>query len=235
MSKYIDAEKLISEIERLKDKYPSWQLKLAMDDLYNLIPSLQQEQPKKRLIQVKCLYPYDESWQKNKVYTCEVWHHGDLNRDFWDVYYDYGKDSRYVQFSSIELLSEEFVVIQEQPKGGCSEKPNDHTELSEEQPEFPSGEDVMTMCNQILIDWVKEGKTQEEKEQREQAHIRFFELYDDYLMHERPEVDLEEETKRWWKEHLHINPENKLWMDAHQSVVFARHFYELGFNVRKEK
>ena len=41
-----------------------------------------QEQPKKRLIQVKCLYPHDESWQKNKVYTCEVWHHGDLNRDF---------------------------------------------------------------------------------------------------------------------------------------------------------
>lgn len=50
--------------------------------------------------------------------------------------------------------------------------------------EVPSGEDVMTMCNQILIDWVKEGKTQEEKEQREQAHIRFFELYDDYLMQE---------------------------------------------------
>lgn len=77
---------------------------------------LQQEKPKKRLIQVKCLYPYDESWKKNKVYTCEVWHHGYLNRDFWDVYYDYGKDPRYVQFPSIELLNEEFVVIQEQPE-----------------------------------------------------------------------------------------------------------------------
>ena len=52
----------------------------------------------------------------------------------------------------------------------------------------------------------------------------------DSLQQEQPEVDLEKETKRWWKEHLHLNPENQLWMDAHQSVVFARHFYELGKN-----
>lgn len=55
------------------------------------------------------------------------------------------------------------------------------------------------------------------------------------LQQEQPEVDLEKEAKRWWKEHLHLNPENKLWMDAHQSVVFARHFYELGLNARKEE
>jgi hypothetical protein len=42
------------------------------------------------------------------------------------------------------------------------------------------------------------------------------------------EVDLEKETKKWWKEHLHLNPENKLWMDAHQSVKLAKHFFELG-------
>lgn len=42
------------------------------------------------------------------------------------------------------------------------------------------------------------------------------------------EVDLEKETKKWWKERLHLNPENKLWMDAHQSIVFAKHFFELG-------
>ena len=45
MSKYIDAEKLIAEIERLKGKYPSWQLKLAIDDLNEFITSIQQEQP----------------------------------------------------------------------------------------------------------------------------------------------------------------------------------------------
>lgn len=47
------------------------------------------------------------------------------------------------------------------------------------------------------------------------------------------EVDLEKETKKWWKEHLHLNPENKLWMDAHQSVVFAKHFFELGLKAQK--
>ena len=45
MGKYIDSEKLIAEIKRLKDKYPSWQLKLAMDDLCDFITTLQQEQP----------------------------------------------------------------------------------------------------------------------------------------------------------------------------------------------
>ena len=56
----------------------------------------------------------------------------------------------------------------------------------------------------------------------------------DSLQQEQPEVGLEKETNRWWKEHLHLNPENKLWMDAHQSVVFARHFYELGLKAKEE-
>lgn len=119
--KYIDAEKLIERLEEMKraeyENCGGVNSKTgALQEVQELITSLQQEQPKERLIQVKCLYPYDESWQKNKVYTCEVWHHGDLNRDFWDVYYDYGKDPRYVQFTSIELLNEEFVVIHEQPE-----------------------------------------------------------------------------------------------------------------------
>lgn len=47
------------------------------------------------------------------------------------------------------------------------------------------------------------------------------------------EVDLEEETRKWWKKHLRLNPANQLWMDAHQSVVFAKHFYELGLQSQK--
>lgn len=43
--KYIDAEKLIAETKRLKDIYPSWQVKSAMDDLCDFITSLHQEQP----------------------------------------------------------------------------------------------------------------------------------------------------------------------------------------------
>ena len=45
------------------------------------------------------------------------------------------------------------------------------------------------------------------------------------------EVDLDKETKKWWKERLHLNPESQLWMDAHQSIVFAKHFFELGLSV----
>lgn len=78
---------------------------------------LQQEQSKERLIQVKCISPYDESWEENKIYVCEVWHHSDLNKDFWDVYYDYGNNPKYVQFSSIKMLNEEFAIVkQEQPE-----------------------------------------------------------------------------------------------------------------------
>lgn len=92
----------------------------------------------------------------------------------------------------------------------------------EQKPEVLSGEDVMTMCNQILIDWVKEGKTQEEREQREQAHIRFFELYDDYMMQEQSEVDLEKETNNW--------------LDSGPYTVreTTRHFYKLGLKAKEE-
>ena len=48
------------------------------------------------------------------------------------------------------------------------------------------------------------------------------------------EVDLEKETEKWWKEHLHLNPKNKLWMDAHQSVVLAKYFFELGLKKQNE-
>lgn len=135
MNKYIDSEKLIAEIKKLKrsvelnrEHYNNTSLEsrndldayyaqeLILNSLIDTITSLLHEQPKKRLIQVKCLNPYDESWQKNKVYTCEVWHHGDLNRDFWDVYYDYGKDPKYVQFSSLQMLNEEFAIIQDESK-----------------------------------------------------------------------------------------------------------------------
>lgn len=117
---YIDAEKLIAKInnklmsvnlEKLGNfgSHRVW----AYNDVKNIIYSLQQEQPKSKLVKVRCVFPFDETWEKNKIYTCEVWHHGDLNRNFWDVYYDYGKDPKYVQFPTIELLNKEFAIIQE--------------------------------------------------------------------------------------------------------------------------
>jgi hypothetical protein len=100
--------------------------------------------------------------------------------------------------------------------------------LQKEQPDLPSGEDVMTMCNQILIDWAKEGKTQEEIEQRKQAHSRFFELYDDYLMQEQPEVDIDIQQELY-----HHFGQVK---DFTLGVAIASYFYELGqCKARKEE
>ena len=103
--------------------------------------------------------------------------------------------------------------------------------LQQEQLEVLSGEDVMVMCNQILIDWVKEGNTQEEKEQREQAHIRFFELYDNYLMQEQPQVDLEKELDRYLRGEFQQTAGGNF----NNYIQVARHFYELGLKARKEK
>ena len=64
-----------------------------------------------KIIKVKCISPFDETWEKGKVYICEKWHHGDLNMDFWDVYYDYGSNPIYVQFSSVEMLEKEFAIL----------------------------------------------------------------------------------------------------------------------------
>lgn len=101
---------------------------------------IQQEQHKSRLIQVKCIHPHDESWEKDKAYTCNVWHHNSLNIDFWDVYYDYGNNPNYVQFSSIEMLNKEFIIVQQKQSdvdlekfdnevtkiwGRCAAEPND--------------------------------------------------------------------------------------------------------------
>lgn len=59
--------------------------------------------------------------------------------------------------------------------------------------------------------------------------------YDDALAYlerqkeqEQPEVDLEEEVKRWKNKYGVVGMDD-LWLD------FARHFYELGLNARKEK
>ena len=108
------------------------------------------------------------------------------------------------------------------------------TSFQQERSETPSGEEVMTMCNQILIDWVKEGKTPEEMEQREQAHIRFFELYDEY-MQEQPEVDSEKlgEIARHLiavKDH-----EKDMRLTDDEWLLLERIGYPERFNARKEK
>lgn len=222
MSKYIDAEKLKDEIVSLKEKSERrphvtplegfecmGKVKLCKE-LLSIIDSLQQEQPKKRLIQVKCLYPYDESWQKNKVYTCEVWHHGDLNHDFWDVYYDYGKDPRYVQFPSIELLNEEFVVIQEQPEV-----------------------DLVAELKHYLATTPKEQLEKEWKELEPWGNIG--PTVQEFLYGKHPEVDLEKEIEEWWQNWVSPPRNEYAVFNKEEFINIVRHFYELGLNARKEE
>ena len=104
--------------------------------------------------------------------------------------------------------------------------------LQQDQSEVLSGEDVMTMCNQILIDWAKEGETQEEKEQREQAHMRFFELYDNYLMKEQPDVDLEKEIEEYM---YLVQPWEVQKAPGTSLENCARHFWNKGYNARKKE
>lgn len=88
---------------------------------------------------------------------------------------------------------------------------------------------LIAEIRKLLIPTVHDRDYDEWEHGRDSGFIQVISIIE-FLQREQPEVDLEKETKRWWKEHLRLNPENKLWMDAHQSVVFARHFYELGKN-----
>lgn len=110
---YIDAEKLRSEVERVKETGCASPI-LVCDDILMFIDYLKEEQSKSRLIQVKCVKPHDTSWETDKVYICEMWHHGDMDMDFYDVYYDYGNNPNYVQFTNIKMLNEEFIFLKQE-------------------------------------------------------------------------------------------------------------------------
>lgn len=49
---------------------------------------------------------------------------------------------------------------------------------------LPEQEHPIYELNQILLDWMREAKTDKEQETRFEAYKRFFELYDEYMMQE---------------------------------------------------
>ena len=194
MNKYIDAEKLIAELERRKDFYHERgcgcdnAIEAELDDLLVFIAPLQQEQP-------HISSGLDEAAEahRRKVF------HGDP---------DYS-----------QLLRETF-------KAGAKWM------AEQEQPDLPSGEDVMTTCNQILIDWVKEGKTPDEVESRKEAHSRFFELYDEYMMPDQPEVEFEKEYTRYMASRKDDLSGNAVTVNMKD---MARHFCMVGKDMMREK
>jgi len=223
--KYIPTEKLIAEINALKERYGSCVAKNEVEKCYKSgrligytdvlykINKLQQDQPKFNVGDLVVS-------KKNPHLTYRILATNipnELGKTNYKV--EIFTDGKPDEPHNIHLIS--------------SDKIEDWGELvQQEQPDLPSGEEVMTMCNQILIDWVKEGKTPEEVESRKEAHSRFFELYDEYIMQEQPEVDLEKEIRRWFMEEY---GNNTLGLPQLDMVTYiARHFYELGLNARKE-
>lgn len=55
---------------------------------------------------------------------------------------------------------------------------------------LPEQEHPIYELNQILLDWVREAKTDKEHEARFDAHKRFFELYDEYMEQEPEQPEL---------------------------------------------
>lgn len=122
MEQYIPKSALEAEIEKLDALYHTSKNltgDLFIQGLFCFIDTLEAKEVTEKsetaygskIIKVKCISPFDETWEKGKIYTGEKWHHGDLNMDFWDIYYDYGSNPKYVQFSSFEMLEKEFVVL----------------------------------------------------------------------------------------------------------------------------
>ena len=93
---------------------------------------------------------------------------------------------------------------------------------------LPEQEHPIYELNQILLDWVREAKTDKEHEARFEAHKRFFELYDEY-MEQGPEQPAEIRLDN----HTIMEEIRKCGCNPNEFDV-ARHFFELGLNARKE-
>lgn len=173
--KYIDSEKLIAEIERLKDKYPSWQLKLVMDDLCSFITSLQQEQ--------KCIFGNTPS--EDICSVCSA-------------------------YCSLRV-----------PKTKVSAS----TEIA-----TPSGQaDELTFEEYLRGCFEINNGIENDTDNLVRIHAP--ELLKLARKQEQPEVELEEEVKRWKNKHGVVGMDD-LWLK------FARHFAEWGaihLNARKEE
>ena len=259
--KYIDTDKLIIEIEKrvtdldkYKDSFETAACyQQALVWVKDFISSLQQEQPEVqngKFVFPKYLYArtkdnktIDMSYAPQDMTAVEYIRNDSIEQEQPEVA-DTGK------MDSLEYWLRQFGMPEENIKNCITQIAHGYgairylegvqngaeavNELAQqEQPEIPSGEDVMTMCNQILIGWVKEGKTPEEVESREEAHSRFFELYDEYITQVQPEVELEKAIDEYfgdggqWKSGFCVGKKGFL--------KFARHFWNKGYNARKEE
>lgn len=108
---------------------------------------------------------------------------------------------------------------------------------------LPEQEHPIYALNQILLDWVREAKTDKEQEARFEAHKRFFELYDEYMVQEpeQPASDgLEEEIKRMVYDVVYDLDGPAImgtseYLSVEDIASIARHFAEWGAENLKNK
>ena len=217
--RYIDAEKLKEIADRVYKQYEyDYGLAAAgsnMRWIYDAIDSLQQEHPKSCFVKVKCIFPNDDSWEQDKVYTCEIWHHGGYNITFFDVYYDYGNNPKYVQFSSLSLLNKEFVIINEEEQPECSSSLVDVDAVRE---------DFMAEVYHVL--------SADPTNDRANAIIKAFDSLPTVSPQEQPNVDLEKEILDWIGDEDSCKNGKWTWYECNKMI---RHFYKRGLNARKEE
>lgn len=84
--------------------------------------------------------------------------------------------------------------------------------------------------NQFLINWIRDGQTDAEKDARWKAYRRFFELHDEAMMQE-PDAELETEIKRVVENYNKLVNGSKV-MKPSGIEKIARHFYNLGKNAK---
>ena len=85
--------------------------------------------------------------------------------------------------------------------------------------------DIIEMTVKKAIDKPQDKEKEEELMTRKINYLRSLE--ENYVQQEQPEVDLEKEFESYMEKY------NGVWVDT-DYIKFARHFFELGLNARKE-
>lgn len=211
--KYIDAEKLIAEIERQRDNALERQKNLEkigqktvlnemiafnLNKILSLITSLQQEQPNDVCAEIKDYYGEELAFEDER--TKAAYH-----------FFSAGKAFKLREYEE--------------------EREKHITDLLDN---FQKG---MNAGYEKAISELKEGKVECSPVMKELIDKLFgigntfnFGFGPKYIQQEQPEVDLEKE----YKEYVEDDPVFSILTNRNVGKAIARHFYELGLNARKK-
>ena len=232
--KYIDADKLIAEIERRIEETKS--MKPAFDQFWagqisafkgaiKIAESLQQEQP-----DTKEQISHLEHWLA--FFGCPE---ENIEKCATQIAQGYGA-IRYLEGVQHGAEAVNELAKQEQPEGLHFTPLN---RLIQKIPSKNWNDTVNNYAKKLRDCLIKEGYLKDAK------------VLQDYISYmngnnvpmatmdeqEKPEVELEKEIDRFWDsciKHKNERGGNVIWSNKIEIKVLARHFYELGLNARKE-